>query len=133
MANGEEIVPPKSTPPQKSVTSFSNLNDLTNPYRLESSNNPGTVLVTELLSTKNYTTWSRAMQRAFRAKNKLGFITGTITRPTDPTDSLLASWERCNDMVVSWIQNSINLQLRSSVAFVNDAAEIWTELKDRFT
>lgn len=35
-------------------------------------------------------------------------------------------------MVVSWLQNSITLSLRSSVAFVDDAFEIWTELQDRF-
>lgn len=73
------------------------------------------------------------MQRALRAKNKLGFIKGTLLKPSDSNSLLLESWERCNDMLVSWIQNSIAQQLRSSVAFVDDAREVWNELKECFT
>ena len=47
-------------------------------------------------------------------------------------NSLLDNWERCNDMVVSWLQNSISMPLRSSVAFVDGAQEIWCELRERF-
>ncbi|KAL9366575.1 hypothetical protein Peur_037774 [Populus x canadensis] len=46
------------------------------------------------------------MKRALRANNKLGFVDGSITKPTDPNDPLLDAWERCNDMIVSWIHNS---------------------------
>lgn len=72
------------------------------------------------------------MLRALRAKNKLGFINGALRRPTVATDPLLDSWERCNDMVVSWIHNAISLPLRPSVAFVKDAYEVWIELQERF-
>lgn len=101
---------PPLTPPPKENTRMTDSNNL---YRLETSDNPSTILVTELLLTENYATWSRAMQRA-------------------TTDSLFSNWERCNDMVVSWLQNSITFSLRSSVAFVDDAFEIWTQLPDRF-
>ncbi|KAA8523689.1 hypothetical protein F0562_010112 [Nyssa sinensis] len=36
-------------------------------------------------------------------------------------------------MVVSWIQNSISSSIKSSVAFVDDAHKIWTDLQDRFS
>ncbi|KAF5450238.1 hypothetical protein F2P56_030605 [Juglans regia] len=73
------------------------------------------------------------MCRALRAKNKFGFINGTLTKPTDLTDPLYDAWERCNDLVVSWLHNSINPTLKSSIALVDNAQQIWTELKDRFT
>ncbi|XP_042983382.1 uncharacterized protein LOC122312797 [Carya illinoinensis] len=36
-------------------------------------------------------------------------------------------------MVVSWLQNSINHSLQSSVLFVDDAQEIWLDLQERFS
>ncbi|KAF5445535.1 hypothetical protein F2P56_034581 [Juglans regia] len=112
---------------------FLNLGDPGNPFRLDNGDNPAVILVTDLLTTDNYATWSRAMRRALRAKNKLGFISGAIPQPIDPEDPLLELWERCNDMVVSWIQNSISPSIKSSVVFVDDAREIWLDLQDRFS
>ncbi|KAL0458381.1 UNVERIFIED_CONTAM: hypothetical protein Slati_0465300 [Sesamum latifolium] len=108
----------------KTTNPFINFNDPANPYRLKTYDNPGTILVTELLTTENYSTWTRSMRRALRAKNKLGFIDGTITKP-NVTNPLFVLWERCNDMIVSWIQNSISPQLKTSIIFVDDASEIW--------
>lgn len=68
------------------------MTDSSNLYRLETSDNPSTILVTELLLIENYATWSRAMQRALRAKSKLEFVNGTLPRPST-TDSLFSSWE----------------------------------------
>ncbi|KAF5465131.1 hypothetical protein F2P56_015162 [Juglans regia] len=112
---------------------FLDFNNITNPYRLDHGDNPSISLVPELLTTDNYTTWSRAMCHALRARNKIGFINGTISKPTDPEDPLLGAWERCNDLVVSWLQNSISQNLKSSIALVDDTPVIWEELKDRFT
>ncbi|XP_042939432.1 uncharacterized protein LOC122274463 [Carya illinoinensis] len=115
------------------VAKYTNLKNPNNPYRLETTDNPGTVLVTELLTAENFPTWSRSIHRALRAKNKLEFLNGTLTKPSTPKDPLFEHWERCNDMVVSWLQNSINIPLRSSVAFVDNAHEIWTKLEERFS
>ncbi|KAF5449681.1 hypothetical protein F2P56_030100 [Juglans regia] len=73
------------------------------------------------------------MQRALRAKNKLGFINGEISKPTSTNDPLLEAWERCNDLVTSWLQNSISPSIKSSIALVNKASVVWTELQERFT
>ncbi|KAF5444667.1 hypothetical protein F2P56_033784 [Juglans regia] len=113
-------------------TRYLNLTDPNNPFRLDNGDNPAVILVTDFLTNDNYITWSRAMRRALRAKNKLGFISGSLSQPTDPNDPLLDLWNRCNDMVVSWLQNSICPSIRSSIAFVDDAREIWLDLEDRF-
>ncbi|KAF5453898.1 hypothetical protein F2P56_023610 [Juglans regia] len=120
---------PLTNPPSR----YLNLADPTNPYRLDHGDSPSITLVADLLTTENYTTWSHAMKRALRAKNKLGFIDDTLTKPSFPADPLIDLWNRCNDMVVSWIQNSITTSLKSSVAFVDDAYKIWMDLHERLS
>ncbi|KAF5468454.1 hypothetical protein F2P56_012604 [Juglans regia] len=115
------------------LSPYLNLNDPANPFRLDHGDSPALTLVANLLTTDNYATWSRSMRRALRMKNKLGFITGSLAQPTDPKDPLLELWERCNDMVVSWLQNSISPSLQSSVLFVDNAREIWLDLQERFS
>lgn len=61
---------------------------------------------------------------ALRAKNNLGFINGTLSKPLNFADELFEVWARCNDVVVSWIHNAISPNVRSSVAFMDDASEI---------
>jgi hypothetical protein len=53
--------------------------------------------VTGLLTIENYGTWARAMKRAFRAENKLGFVDGSITKPLDPNDP---SWKLGKDAMI---------------------------------
>lgn len=124
-------------PPLNTNTSlaspFFNLGDPSNPFHLDNGKNLTIILVTELLTIDNYATWYRAMRRALRVKNKLSFNSGAILQPTDPEDPLLKLWECCNGMVVSWIQNSISLSIKSSVMFVDDAREIWLNLQDPFS
>lgn len=115
----------------KTKNPYTNMTNPNNPFRIEPSDSPGTILVTKQLTTESYPTWSRSMLRALRTKNKVGFISDTLANPTED-EAFLDSWERCNNMVVSWIQNSICLPLRSSVAFVDKAMDIWCKLRERF-
>ncbi|XP_042979905.1 uncharacterized protein LOC122310084 [Carya illinoinensis] len=124
---------PTNTNRAVNLTRYLNLTDPSNPFRLDTSNNPTIILVTDLLTSDNYSTWLRAMRIALRSKNKLSFIFGSIPKPTDPDDLLFDLWESCNDMVVSWLQNSISPSIKSNVAFVDDARELWLDLEDRFS
>jgi len=110
-----------------------NLNNSNNPFRLDTEDNPTIILVTYLLNGDNYATWSHTMQKALRAKNKLTFITGTINQPTNQEDPLFDLFERCNDMVVSWLQNSISTSIRSSIIFFDSARDIWLDLYGQFS
>ena len=47
----------------------------------------------------NYRRWKKAMLKALSVKNKLGLEEGTITETAENT----FMWNRCNDMVSSWI------------------------------
>ncbi|XP_057790275.1 uncharacterized protein LOC131007132 [Salvia miltiorrhiza] len=106
--------------------------DPSSPYFLPMSHNPGVQLVTQQLNGSNYTNWNRSMITALIAKNKLAFIDGSIPRPHH-TDLLFTQWMRCNSMVVSWIRNSVIPDISSSIMYIDDAAHIWNDLKDRFS
>ncbi|KAK0596272.1 hypothetical protein LWI29_014234 [Acer saccharum] len=103
----------------------------TNAYTTHYSDSPFIVLVTPLLSGDNYGPWSRAVTMALRAKSKLGFVDGSLPIPTDKED--ISNWERCNDLVGSWILNSVSSEIRPSILYAETATQIWMDLKDRFS
>ncbi|KAH9786417.1 retrovirus-related pol polyprotein from transposon RE2 [Citrus sinensis] len=105
--------------------------DAANPYFLHHSDHPGMVLVSKPLNGDNYSTWCRAMTISLNAKSKLGFIDGTTTIPS--TTDEYASWKKCNDMILSWILNSLTQDLADSVIFSTTAQEVWEDLRDRFS
>ena len=72
------------------------------------------------------------MSIALSAKNKTGFIDGSIEKPIS-TDEKYALWKRCNDMVLSWILNSIDSNLGDSVLYTESVVEVWADLKERFS
>ena len=95
------------------------------------SDSPTTVLVSPLLTGDNYGTWVRAMTMALRAKNKLGFVDGTISKLDDDEDDG-GKWQRCHDLVGSWVLNSISSELAGSVLYAQSAREVWQDLQERF-
>jgi len=103
-----------------------------NPMYLHHGDNPGSVLVTQLLPSDNYFTWSRSMYMALSAKKKLHFINGTLTKPS-PSDGDFSSWTRYNDMVLSWIINSVSKEIAASVISVDSAKVMWNDLRDPFS
>ena len=44
----------------------------------------------------------------------------------------LHQWQRCDDMVTSWILNSLTKEIADSVEYVSDSVELWKELEDRY-
>ena len=65
------------------------------------------------------------------AKNEVGFVDGSITRPT--FDHLLFNvWNCCNNMVNSQILNVVYREITDSLLYIDNAYEIWIDLRDRF-
>ncbi|XP_022891995.1 uncharacterized protein LOC111406862 [Olea europaea var. sylvestris] len=100
----------------------------TDPYSLHHSDHPGMVLVSKVLEEDNYGTWSRAMRISLSAKNKIGFITGSI-KPPSSTDDSFPSWQRCNDM----IRTARQLKGRGCPHTALTVMEIIIALKGAFT
>ena len=98
---------------------------------LHPSDNPGAPLVPVVFDGIGYRTWKRGMIRSLSVKNKLGSINGDSKKPL-PTDPNYKQWERCDNMVTSWILNSLSRDIADSVAYVDSALELWTDLEDRY-
>ncbi|XP_019229824.1 PREDICTED: uncharacterized protein LOC109210807 [Nicotiana attenuata] len=105
--------------------------DTSSPFYMHPSDNPGIALVPVPFDGFVYHSWRRGVMRALSVKNKLGFIDGDCKRP-DPDSSSYRLWERCDDMVSSWILNSLAKEIADSVEYVTDAVELWKELEDRY-
>ncbi|KAL8553145.1 hypothetical protein ACS0TY_001697 [Phlomoides rotata] len=69
--------------------------DVSSPYFISSSDNPSHVFVTDLLSDGNYGDWSEEMSNCLFAKNKFGFVDGSIYMPQEGSSDLL-QWKRCD-------------------------------------
>lgn len=109
------------------------LDDLSNPYLLHHGENPGIMLVTDRLTGDNYHSWVRPMLKAISAKNKTGFIPGILKRLINKDDPLYLLWVRCNDMVASWIINSVAKSIVSSILYIDNVADTWKDSKDHFS
>ena len=70
---------------------------------------------------------------AFSAKNKLGFVNGTILQPSDESDPLSFDWQRCNDLVLSWITNCLSRQIHATVLYLYTAKDVWDDLQQRYS
>ncbi|XP_040373173.1 uncharacterized protein LOC121052379 [Rosa chinensis] len=95
---------------------------------------PGLLLISKQLNGDNYNSWYCAMRISLSAKNKTGFITGKIKEPNEvlnPDEHAL--WQRCNDMVLSWILNSLEPEISDSVLSYGIPHAIWEDLRDRFS
>nr|KYP44658.1 hypothetical protein KK1_033817 [Cajanus cajan] len=99
---------------------------------LHPSENPTIALVSPVLDSNNYHSWSRSMITALSAKNKVEFVDGSSPEPPK-TDQMHGAWRRCNNMVVSWIVHSVSISIWQSVLWMDNAEEIWRDLKSRYS
>ncbi|XP_073138563.1 uncharacterized protein [Henckelia pumila] len=72
------------------------------------------------------------MKIALSVKNKLAFIDGSIPKPVITNQHLLNAWTRNNNIVISWLLNSVSKEISASILFAESSADIWNDLKDRF-
>lgn len=54
---------------------------------------------------------------ALSTKNRLDFIDGSITQPDGSDVGLQSSWIRNNNVVNSWILNSVYKEISTSIIF----------------
>lgn len=106
--------------------------DTHNPYFMHPNENLVLVLVSPLLSTNNYHSWSKSMAMTLRSKNKLHFINDNLPRPLDEDHNSIV-WDQCNTMIMSWIHNFVELDISQSVLGMDTAAEIGMSCEIVFT
>ncbi|XP_019236265.1 PREDICTED: uncharacterized protein LOC109216556 [Nicotiana attenuata] len=89
------------------------------------------LLVNTPFDGRGYGGWRRGMLIALSAKNTVGLIDGIFLQPKISSDDF-KSWTRCNDMVISWLLNSLSKAIAESVLYTKTAKEILDELEERF-
>nr|XP_016510904.1 PREDICTED: uncharacterized protein LOC107828156 [Nicotiana tabacum] len=116
---------------ENTTDSINPLLDLTNPLFMHPSESVGSMLVLVPFDGSGYRSWRRGVLRALSVKNKVRFINGKCRKP-DSKDPSYDQWEQCDNMVTSWILNSISKDLTDNLQYVNDAQKLWQELEDRY-
>jgi len=81
---------------------------------------------------KNYEEWAFAIRISSRALKKWGFVEGAIAKPNDGS-SELEDWGTIQSMLISWIMNTIEPSIRSTVTYTKTTEELWVDLKERFS
>ncbi|KAH0644338.1 hypothetical protein KY284_032222 [Solanum tuberosum] len=106
--------------------------DHNHPLYLQASDAPGVALIPmKLTCPENYGVWSRPMRIALLVKNKLGFVDGTCIR-SQYKGAMLAKWERCDDVVLSWSSAAVAPELMTSIVYASSSKRIWEDFKERF-
>ncbi|KAF7845621.1 uncharacterized protein G2W53_002526 [Senna tora] len=82
-------------------------------FQLHNSDHPGMAIVVSPLAGPNYLTWSVAIKTSLEAKDKMGFIDGTLLAPTDPVE--YRRWKKVDSMVKAWIGNSITKEIADTL------------------
>ena len=84
--------------------------DISNPLFLHHAESPGAMLVSEPLIGENYHAWAHSMKKALIAKNKFGFVNGSITlsSPLVKTLATVDAWIHCDNMVGSWLIKAVS-------------------------
>ncbi|XP_070011255.1 uncharacterized protein [Nicotiana sylvestris] len=65
------------------------------------------------------------------ARNKICFIDGSCTKPAVDSPQY-KQWDRCNNMVISLLINSLSPDIAKSVQYSKIAESIWNQLNNRY-
>ncbi|KAF7804016.1 uncharacterized protein G2W53_043127 [Senna tora] len=117
---------------EKSLKSDSEAMRRRDPYYIHPSDNPGAQIVVNLLTLGNYLIWSRLVRIALKAKNKLGFIDGSLPPPQDTMSDAFLRWSDADSMVTAWILHSMTKDLMEAYMFSPSARDLWLEMEEKF-
>ncbi|XP_074278101.1 uncharacterized protein LOC141601703 [Silene latifolia] len=77
-----------------------------------------------------------AVKNGLDAKNKLAFIEGRVKKPEGDGDEETleqVAWRQCQAMLRAWLRNVIDPKLHKCIAFSQPIAEVWEELRGRYS
>lgn len=122
---------PNANPDMPNQNQTLEATDSTNPLYMHPTESAGSTIMPMVFDGTGYRSWRRVVLRALSVKNKTGFINGKIMKPA-PNAPSFAQWERCDDMVTSWLLNFLSKDLADSLQYLNNAKELWDELENRY-
>lgn len=118
-------------PEGSNLNSNSNVTDHNSPLYIHASDYPRQMHVNDALNDNNYIDWSQEMMNFLFAKNKTGFVDGSIKKPEQDSPTYMA-WMRCDAMIKGWLNTAMEKEIRVSVKYASTAEEIWSDLQERF-
>lgn len=95
----------------------------TSPFYVHPNENPAASTVNKQLNSNNYHSWVRLMKKALMGKGKFRFVDGS-PKVSDCFDPTYDAWECCNDIVHSWIINSVSPSIVESVMYMENAFDV---------
>ena len=104
--------------------------EMNSPFFLGTGDRPGDFITPTRLRGDNYDDWASDIQLALEARRKFEFLEGTITGPQPPYTQ--SDWNTVNAMLVSWITNTIDPEVKSTLSKFRDAKRLWEHLKQRY-
>nr|GEW19639.1 hypothetical protein [Tanacetum cinerariifolium] len=112
------------------------INDLDggNPLHMNPNDSTSISLIPfKLLGTKNYRIWASVMKLALQARNKFAFVDGSCVKTAYSTSEVLfAQWDRCNDVVLTWIMNYVFIDVYMVLAYSVDATSVWKDIESTY-
>ncbi|XP_074318827.1 uncharacterized protein LOC141655658 [Silene latifolia] len=93
--------------------------------------NPGTKISHIVFNGNNYDEWARAFRLALLAKDKMGYIDGSIVKPSETADDFKI-WRSTNALVTAWIYATIEVDLAKSISYRPEAKQVWDNIRQRF-
>ncbi|XP_010670274.1 uncharacterized protein LOC104887355 [Beta vulgaris subsp. vulgaris] len=99
------------------------------PFFISNSDQTMSKLVVVNLNGNNYISWKRNIRRALIAKNKIGFVEGSIAKPEE-NDKNYNQWMCCDYLIICWLMNSMNEDIGENFTFVESSAQLWNEIAE---
>ena len=87
-------------------------------------------LVNIVFSKRGYANRKRVMIIALSGKNKLGFVDGTLARPT--SNSTAKAWDRVDKVVMGWIIGVLEDSTANNILSFKKSKKIRDELEERY-
>ncbi|XP_074305523.1 uncharacterized protein LOC141640739 [Silene latifolia] len=101
-------------------------------YILLNNDGVGAKITHVVLQGPNYKEWAKGFRNGLGAKRKLGFIDGTLKKPSATSEDL-EDWMTVNYTVIAWIFNTIEPTLRSTISYRETSVELWEDIRRRFS
>lgn len=98
------------------------------PFFIGPQDRPENFITPTRLRGHNYDDWAGDIRTALKALPKV-FMDGTISKSESPCTQ---DWDTINAMLVSWINNMIDPEVKCYLSKYRDAKRLWNTLKSRY-
>ncbi|XP_021734823.1 uncharacterized protein LOC110701484 [Chenopodium quinoa] len=104
--------------------------DITSPYYLGPHDRHGDFITPTRLRGENYDEWAGDIQTVLEARRKFVFLDGTISSPSSLCTQ--TDWNTIHAMLISWLMNTIDPEVKGTLSKYKDAKRLWDTLKMHF-